>query len=1111
MRRMMHRALALMLVAPLTRGGLAETPQAAPANHSPFPGRVATVENPLTKLEIDGRGQAIALIEKRSGRNLLAQVAPLATVQVQGKVFPPTACSWADGKLRFEFASGARAVIGCFSRPKYLAFTVIEVEGDGVESLAFLALTVPAGKHTSSTSGAVVEDAWGVCLRALNLQTQVSVGGGPCTLRASCMREYGLSGSKAGLVVAAADQLRPALQEMARGEGVPQSSLGGPWALDAEAPRGSYVFAHPSEREVERWIDLAQRAGFTHLHYDGWYRSLGHYEPNPALFPNGLEGMKNMVRKVHAAGLKAGLHTLTGCIQPHDPWVSPVPDKRLAADASYTLAADVDEKSDMIVTLENPQPHDVIWSYSGRGNALRVNGEIIQYAAISFSPPYGFLKCTRGAFHTKPAAHRKGDQVDHLRQVYLAFYPDERSTLVDEVAEAIARVYNECEFDQIYMDGAEGMGTWHAIQTMRDAIYRRLQRPALVEASCWDHWSWYYHSRIGAWDHPKWGLKPFTDLHCASLASYRQGSLLQAQLGWWAVLGPSASNRGQMPDEMEYLCCKALAFDAPFSLQGIGSLAAPANARMQEYLTMAGWYERLRRANYFPDSLKEQLRQPGQDFHLTQADDGQWQLSPADYLAHKVRGLDGGTEAWSVTNRFQAQPLAVRLEALYAVAPYDSPDGVLIADAASADRFTVRRAAPRVTQSLARATDQVKVGDASLRFSATSQRASRRGAWAHAGMRFEPPYFSIQPCDALGLWIHGDGKGEVLNLQLTTPREYMQAFAEHYVTIDFSGWRYFEIPLRERDAARHRDYEWPYSSMSGIYMVPLNRNHISEVNLYLNNLPPNETATVHLSPIKALRTSRVPLGNPALTVNGHRLSLPGTLRSGEYLEVGRTGECRAYDERGALVRRLALPGAVPLLRPGENRLAFSCDPPEGFAPRAEITAIAYGPPLSGRAPAAQVHWELLRDEYDVPHAVTQLDGKDNSWDVICRKGERSVPFGVEMDVEQVAQDARRGGPAIATLRNPAVTIGDKRLRFPAELFSGDRLVFDGARCRLHRKAQGDVEWIQPQGGPATLDEGRHRAVLSFDGDPLPQFRVAVSLVKHYAPRAVPAGSASGHP
>jgi len=77
-----------------------------------------------------------------------------------------------------------------------------------------------------------------------------------------------------------------------------------------------------------------------------------------------------------------------------------------------------------------------------------------------------------------------------------------------------------------------------------------------------------------------------------------------------------------------------------------------------------------------------------------------------------------------------------------------------------------------------------------------------------------------------------------------------------------------------------------------------------------------------------------------------------------------------------------------------------------------------------------------------------------------------------------------------------LTVGTQRLLFPAELSQGDRLVLDGSRCRLHRRTNADVEWIQPQGTPATLEPGRNRVLLSFGSAP-PQFRVAVSLVKHY--------------
>ena len=47
--------------------------------------------------------------------------------------------------------------------------------------------------------------------------------------------------------------------------------------------------------------------------------------------------------------------------------------------------------------------------------------------------------------------------------------------------------------------------------------------------------------------------------------------------------------------------------------------------------------------------------------------------------------------------------------------------------------------------------------------------------------------------EVLGLWIYGDGKGELLNFQLNNSREYYTAWDDHYVDVNFTGWRYFEL------------------------------------------------------------------------------------------------------------------------------------------------------------------------------------------------------------------------------------------------------------------------------------------------------------------------------
>jgi len=203
--------------------------------------------------------------------------------------------------------------------------------------------------------------------------------------------------------------------------------------------------------------------------------------------------------------------------------------------------------------------------------------------------------------------------------------------------------------------------------------------------------------------------------------------------------------------------------------------------------------------------------------------------------------------------------------------------------------------------------------------------------------------------------VHGDGKGELLNLQLTNLPEYFRTTDDHYVKVDFEGWRYFELLLRERDASAYHDYRWPYGAHCVLHRSPLVRHVVNKLTLYLNNLPPGEEAACYLSPVKALRTRKIVLHHPAIELGGKRLVFPVDLESGMVIEFESPGDCRVYDERGALVARPAPQGEVPTLSTGDNRLTFTCEGTEGFRSRAEVTVIACGPPLRGRRPGAEAN------------------------------------------------------------------------------------------------------------------------------------------------------------
>ena len=314
-----------------------------------------------------------------------------------------------------------------------------------------------------------------------------------------------------------------------------------------------------------------------------------------------------------------------------------------------------------------------------------------------------------------------------------------------------------------------------------------------------------------------------------------------------------------------------------------------------------------------------------------------------------MTGQSDGSDEWTVTNRFDAQPLRLRLEALYSVEPYETPDRPVLADFSQPEQFAVRAATAGVTPALAASREQVRTSGLSGCYSAANTLASRRGAWSKVGKTFVPE-LDLAEYDAMGVWAYGDGNGELLNVQLTNPAQYWPVRDEHYVRVDFHGWRYFELLFRERDAETSEEYVWPQEPEDhyAIYRSPLIRQHVNGLNLHFNELPAHGSATCFFSPIKALKAVKAKLINPTLEIGGRRIVFPVTMESGATLELTSASDCKHYDERGALIAEVELQGENPGLEAGENRVKFLCQGPQNLAARAQMTLISYGKPLSSK-------------------------------------------------------------------------------------------------------------------------------------------------------------------
>jgi hypothetical protein len=922
------------------------TPSINPVLAAEPEGAACTLENDYVRYVLGFDGKNLHWVDKQDGKDYLAPgQEPVAQVKLAGKTQGATEAAFAEGKLTLKFGdSGVQATLRPHIRPHYLAWEVLEVQGPAVEEFVFANIPLSLeGKPEESFAG---------CALALNLKTKVAELPGPMQrLHAFCYPRFGLVGAKVALIGCPTAELRRVLQEVVtEAEELPKSPIGGPWALGQAINQGSYLFnfGDMSEDKVDGWIALCKRLGMNQIDFHGGSSfRFGDCLPNPKTYPNGMASFKAVIDKLHAAGISAGLHTYAFFIDKRCPWVTPIPDPRLAKDATFTLAEALPAEGDTVRVVESTANMSAITGFGVRNSVtLQIDDELITYTSASKEAPFAFTGCKRGACGTKVATHAAGAKVHHLKECFGRFAPDPDTTLLEEVAAKTAEMFNTCGFDMIYLDALDGEDVlggaengWHYGSAFVYEIWKRLQRPALMEMSTFHHHLWVVRSRMGAWDHPTRSHKKFIDIHCEGNASNRR-MFLPGELGWWAFkTWTDAQGEPTFSDDIEYLMGKCLGTDTGLALMGIDPNTVDSIAALPRLADITRRYENLRHSGQVPESIKEKLRVPGAEFTLVGSLEEGWKFLPVKYQKHKVLAADDPSSAWRIENTFGQQPVKLRIEALLAAKAYDAPEGVPVAEFAGAEEFSIRAAQANVNAELKPSQEQVKVGGSSGCYTATNGRPTASGAWTRLEKTFDPPK-DLKAQQALGLWVYGDGQQELLNVQLRSPEHLSGGIADHYIPIDFTGWRYFE--LIEPEGERHADYVWPYGGIYAMYREHVNFGAVASVGLWYNNLPPGKEVKCFLSPIRAVPLAPSKLINPVVTIGDQSIRFPVEMPSGSYLEYLGPGDCKLYGPKGELLAEVTPEGGPPTLAAGPNDVKFASGTPDGLRARARVTVISQG-------------------------------------------------------------------------------------------------------------------------------------------------------------------------
>ncbi len=914
-----------------------------------------SITNECAIFAFDAKGRITSIRERDGGRELLANPTPFVGVGLSNCGFlGADRMEMRDGLMVFSIPGGRGDVA---LRPKPFAsgctFEIADFNVPMAKQLYVGRMAPACNKWQGHRANMMSDGRSGVCVRPYDIFSGSGCGGAYLHVPIPVDRA---KGARIGLVAASRDRLQAALQEMTLASGRPHSPGGGAWALGSETTRGSYLNANVTEASLDDWIDLVERGGFDVLHFrENWYACRGHYPVSTNAWPGGLAAMKAAVAKIHAAGYRAGMHTLTACIDPKDPWVAGPENSNLIAWEKYSLAADLaPDAVELVVDAPPVKKHDTVFTYSGNGNALRIGNEIVQYTAFTDKPPYTYSGLTRGAFGTKPAAHAKGDEVAYLQQRYIAFYPEPDSPLADAVADAIAAVYNECGFDQIYCDGAEGMFSAYGTSTMRDKIISRCAadgRPCLNEDSCGgSSQAWWYHSRVGAWDSCFWAPKKFHDFHVKHMKymKVRESDMLEIQMGWWAPFLGNPHFSCHKLDDMEYYASRNAGLDASMSIANVNVSRRQLAFHASRMMTILGWYERARRARAFAPGVREAFDNRGAEFRLRQDPaSGAWNVAPVQPFHFRAKSRETAKR----TFRLDKTPSksALRVEALYVGAKPDGKNSLLLTEGATATNMVKATANKDVTLKVEESsTDD---GIRAFRLSAANRGNSSRGAWARATASFSP-YRSPRNRWVLRFKVKGDGSGALLNVQIETPREYGKALSEHYVTLDFTGWREFEMPMRERDAERYADYVWPYTGYAEVFHRIVNMNNVKAVNYYLNEIPAGGTAVVEVTDVTLVPQVQTKATPHAVRVNGKSVEIPFAMYSGWFAEL-EDGVWTLYSADGDPLERKVTGDAIELAA-GENEVAYGGRSVDGTRPCAEVTVFAIGEAKTALKPVASL-------------------------------------------------------------------------------------------------------------------------------------------------------------
>jgi hypothetical protein len=680
-------------------------------------------ENTHFRISIDERGYVVSVYDKFNNKEYLPEghQAPLFSIRYNGEIEHPSQLKKKNNAITVLFSkSKVEAQINAVVKTKYISFELASItQAANVEVVMWGPYPTTIRETIGESVGVVRNGEFAFGIQSLNVKT---LGGYPTeendiepssevfeagkniditaewrnkkayrgqtakvqdfgsSLQAYCrnrnkeriisnwghdyyvappFNDGGVAGSKIALFGCHAEEALDVIGEIELAEGLPHPMIGGKWAKKSPAATASFIILGFGESNLDDAIKLAKKAGLEYLYHGDPFKKWGHFILDEKAFPQNWVSMKRCVDRAHVQGIKLGVHTLTNFITTNDPYVTPVPDKRLAKVGESILSGDIDANSKEIL-IESPQFFNQMENNSL--HSVVIGNEIIRYKDVSREKPWKLTECVRGAFDTRASAHKKGDRIGKLMDHgYNVFLSD--ALLSEEIAKNLARFFNETDVLQTSFDGLEG--TWASgmgqygrnlfTKVWYDNLKPELRGKIINDASNPSHFNWHVNTRYN-WGEPWYaGFRESQTTYRLMNQDFFQRNLLPAMLGWFSMSGQTSI------EDTEWLLARAAGFNAGFAFN-LSFETVRKNGQGQEILGAINNWETARMAGAFSAEQKSRMQDISNEYHLEPVSTKEWKLYPYQVMryVHEQKIRQPGEPLFSTfefNNANDGQPL----------------------------------------------------------------------------------------------------------------------------------------------------------------------------------------------------------------------------------------------------------------------------------------------------------------------------------------------------------------------------------------------------------------------------------------------------------------------